>query len=57
MEKMVLTQRGKFVIKLLLIALLALFVWWAYDITTPVECKVPVEKMSHACKQLIYEVP
>jgi hypothetical protein len=30
------------------------FIGWALDATTPEQCKVPVDKMSHFCKDLLY---
>lgn len=27
---------------------------WAFEATTPEQCKVPVEQMSSYCKELIY---
>lgn len=57
MNELVLTARGKMVVRIIITALLAAAVAFAYDATTPDECKVSVDKMSHACKQLIYEVP
>lgn len=57
MNELVLTARGKMVVRIIITALVAAAVAFAYDATTPDECKVSVDKMSHACKQLIYEVP
>jgi len=45
-----LTTRGKVVISLVVIALSL----WALGATTPDECKVPIEKMSSFCIDLLY---
>lgn len=47
---MKLTRRGWIVLGIIFIA----FIVWAFDATTPEECKVPVSQMSHACKDLLY---
>jgi hypothetical protein len=44
------TRRGKIVLAIIVIAL----AWWAFDVTTPNECKVPIEQMSAFCKDLLY---
>ena len=49
-----LNKRGRIVVgTLLAVAFLAL---WAFldNATTPEACKVPVEQMSHFCKDLLY---
>jgi hypothetical protein len=33
---------------------LLIFFLWAFNATTPKECKVPIERMSANCKALIY---
>lgn len=50
MAKARLTRRGKIVVGILF----AVVVYWAYDITTPDQCKVPIEQMSEWCKDLRY---
>lgn len=45
-----LTRRGKIVVGILI----ALAVWWAFDATTPDECKVPVEQMSQFCLDVMF---
>ena len=52
--KVRLTRRGRIVrnIAVTILALLALH--WIDDATTPEQCKVPVEQMSHGCKALLY---
>lgn len=57
MNELVLTARGKMVVRIIITALVAAAVVFTYNATTPNECKVSVDKMSHACKQLIYEIP
>jgi hypothetical protein len=47
---MKLTLRGKIVVAALFIALIA----WAFNATTPEQCKVPVDQMSQFCKDLLY---
>jgi hypothetical protein len=44
------TKRGWFVIGVLVVLVL----WWAFDVTTPEECKVEIENMSQFCKDLLY---
>lgn len=56
-EKLVLTARGKMVVRIIIAALFLALIAVVNDAITPNECKVSVDKMSHACKQLIYEVP
>jgi len=49
-RKKKLTNRGKAVIVILLIT-----VWvWLLNVTTPEQCKVPVEQMNQFCIDLIY---
>jgi len=36
------------------VILLLLLFAWAMDVTTPDQCKVPVEEMSTFCKDLLY---
>jgi hypothetical protein len=50
MEKSRLTRRGKIVLTIVVIAI----VWWLFDVTTPDQCKVPVDQMSQFCIDLIY---
>ena len=49
-----LTKRGRRVVGFILFAIF-LAVWaFLNDITTPEQCKVPVEQMSQFCKDLLY---
>ena len=50
MAKARLTRRGKIVLGILFVVV----VYWAYDITTPDQCKVAIEQMSEWCKDLRY---
>jgi hypothetical protein len=51
MEKKVsLTRRGRIVLGIVI----AVIVYWLYDITTPDQCKVAIEQMSQFCKDLRY---
>jgi hypothetical protein len=50
MAKSKLTRRGKIVLGILFVVA----VCWAYDITTPDQCKVAIENMSEWCKDLRY---
>jgi predicted RND superfamily exporter protein len=47
-------KRGRIVVGFIIFAIfLALFAFFN-DITTPEQCKVPVEEMSTFCKNLLY---
>jgi hypothetical protein len=50
MAKSKLTRRGKIVLGIVI----AVIVYWLYDITTPDQCKVAIENMSEWCKDLRY---
>jgi hypothetical protein len=50
MVKNRLTRRGKIVLTIVLIAI----AWWLLDVTTPEQCKVPVEQMNQFCIDLMY---
>lgn len=50
MAKTRLTRRGKIVLGIVV----AVIVYWLYDITTPDQCKVAIENMSQWCKDLRY---
>jgi len=50
MENARLTRRGKIVLGIVM----AVIVYWLYDITTPDQCKVAIENMSEWCKDLRY---
>ena len=51
---MKLTKRGRIVRNFFIaVVLLALF-WFLFDVTTPKECKVPIDVMSQYCKDLLY---
>jgi hypothetical protein len=46
---------AKFIRRRIAVALIALaLIGWAFDATTPEQCKVPVEQMSGFCKDLLY---
>jgi len=45
-----LTRRGWIVLGIAFIA----FIVWAFDATTPEECKVPIDQMSQFCIDLLY---
>jgi hypothetical protein len=52
--KVRLTARGRLV-RNIIIAILAFLAYaWLNDITTPEQCKVPVEQMSSGCKSIVY---
>ncbi len=42
--------RRRIAVGLILLALIA----WAFDATTPEQCKVPIEQMNSFCKDLLY---
>ena len=50
MAKSKLTRRVKIVLGIVI----AVIVYWLYDITTPDQCKVAIENMSEWCKDLRY---
>ena len=50
MAKSRLTRRGKIVLAIVVMAI----VWWLFDVTTPEQCKVPVEQMNQFCLDLMY---
>ena len=50
MAKSRLTRRGKIVLAIVVVAIF----WWLFDVTTPEQCKVPIEQMSQFCIDLIY---
>jgi hypothetical protein len=50
MVKNKLTRRGKIVLTIVILAI----VWWLLDVTTPEQCKVPVEQMNQFCIDLMY---
>jgi hypothetical protein len=50
MARSKITRRGKIVLGILFVVV----VYWAYDITTPDQCKVAIENMSEWCKDLRY---
>lgn len=50
MAKSKLTRRGRIVLGIVV----AVIVYWLYDITTPEQCKVAIENMSEWCKDLRY---
>ena len=46
---------AKFIRRRIAVALIALaLIAWAFDATTPEQCKVPVEQMNSFCKDLLY---
>jgi hypothetical protein len=44
------TRKGWIILGIIFIAVIV----WAFDATTPEECKVSVEQMSEFCKDLLY---
>ena len=40
--------------RLVVVAIFLCLIAWAFNATTPAECKVPVEQMSSFCKDLLY---
>jgi hypothetical protein len=50
MTKTRLTRRGKIVVAIIAVAIF----WWLNDVTTPDECKVPIDQMSQFCIDLMY---
>lgn len=50
MAKSRLTRRGKIVLTLAILVA----VWFLFDVTTPAECKVPLEDMPQWCVDLMY---
>lgn len=50
MESIRLTRRGKIVLGVVI----AVVVYWLFDITTPEQCKVAIEDMSQWCKDFRY---
>jgi galactitol-specific phosphotransferase system IIC component len=51
---MKLTKRGRIVRNLIIAIIFIAIFSWLFDITTPKQCKVPVEQMSQFCKDLLY---
>ena len=51
---MKLNKRGKRIRALLLATLFIVTAYWLNDITTPKQCKVPVNQMSQYCKDLLF---
>jgi hypothetical protein len=52
-EKM--KTQAKFIRRRIAVGVIALaLIGWAFDATTPEQCKVPVEQMSGFCKDLLY---
>lgn len=49
-----LTKRGRFVVGLILFAIFIAVFAFFNDVTTPEQCKVPLEEMSTFCKNLLY---
>ena len=46
---------AKFIRRRIAVGLIALgLIGWAFDATTPEQCKVPVEQMNSFCKDLLY---
>jgi hypothetical protein len=45
----------KYIIRrIVVVAIFLCLIGWAFNATTPDECKVPVEEMSNFCKDLLY---
>ena len=51
---MKLTKRGRIVRNFFIAIILIAIFWWLFDITTPEQCKVPIDEMSNFCKDLLY---
>jgi hypothetical protein len=51
---MKLTRRGRILRNSIIVAILYLIFSYLFNVTTPKECKVPVEQMSHFCIDLLY---
>lgn len=49
-KKAKLTRRGKIVLAIIVLGI----VWFLFDVTTPEQCKVPVEQMNQFCIDLMY---
>jgi hypothetical protein len=46
---------AKFIRRRIAVGVIALvLIGWAFDATTPKQCKVPVSEMSQFCKDLLY---
>ena len=52
--KTVLTKRGKRVRNFFITIVVLYILYKLFDLTTPEQCKVPVEQMSQFCKDLLY---
>ena len=52
--KTVLTKRGKRVRNFFITIVVLYILYKLFDVTTPEQCKVPVEQMSQFCKDLLY---
>jgi hypothetical protein len=47
--------KTKYIIRrIVVVAIFLCLIGWAFNATTPDECKVPVEEMSNFCKDLLY---
>jgi hypothetical protein len=47
--------QAKFIRRRVAVGLIALaLIAWAFDATTPEQCKVPIDQMSSFCKDLLY---
>jgi hypothetical protein len=47
--------KPKYIIRrIVVVAIFLLIIGWAFNATTPDECKVSVEEMSNFCKDLLY---
>ena len=51
---MKLNKRGKRVRNFFITIVVLYILYKLFDVTTPDECKVPVEQMSQFCKDLLY---
>jgi hypothetical protein len=51
---MKLTRRGRIVRNLVITILLFLLFSFLFNVTTPQECKVPIDEMSQFCLDLLY---
>lgn len=47
--------QAKFIRRRIAVGVIALaLIGWAFDATTPEQCKVPINEMSSFCKDLLY---
>jgi hypothetical protein len=51
---MKLTKRGRIVRNIFIVVIFYLIFSYLFNVTTPKECKVPIDEMSHFCIDLLY---